>query len=143
FLSAFFMAASKLLRALSQALSLRGTAHPPMPLHLFSLGFSPQPPKPAQSFSPLQLCDLAVAHCPMPAQSFFLPLLTPLQVFRPRHTWGSCSSRGLSGSFILGLSSSLAAATATPAPAISPPIAAAVSLWNSRRFTRQLLMKGV
>src|SRR5713226_4759164 len=61
FFSAFFMAASKLARAFFQALSLSGTAHSPMPLHLFSPGFSPQPPSPAHSLCPLHWCSLTVA----------------------------------------------------------------------------------
>ena len=55
FLSAFFMTASKRLRALAQASSLSGTWHLPIALHLFSPGVSPQPPRPRQAFSPAQV----------------------------------------------------------------------------------------
>ena len=75
--SAFFMAASKFLRAFVQALSLSGTAQSPIPLHLFSPGFSPQPPFPAQSFCPLHAWSLTVGPWAWPAQSFAFPLPRP------------------------------------------------------------------
>src|SRR5260370_29961763 len=106
------MAVSKFLRAVAQALSLRGTAHSPMPLHLFSPGCAPQPPSPAQSLCVLQTCSLTEGPNAWPAQSLFLPLYSPLQVgFRPRQTWGSWSSRGLLGSFFFRFSSAAVAAT--------------------------------
>src|SRR5262249_3166173 len=133
FLPAFFMAASKFLRAFSQALSLRGMAHSPLPLHVFSPGCSPQPPSPAQSFMPLHLCSLTVGPWAWPAQSFVLPATSPLQVgFNPRQMCGSWRRSGFLGSFGLGLASS--AARIALAPASKPPIAAAASLVNSRRF---------
>src|SRR5262245_7171145 len=131
FLPAFFMAASKFLRAFAQVLSLRGTAHSPIPLHVFSPGFSPQPPSPAQSLCPLQTCSLTEGPRAWPAQSFFFPLYAPLQVgFSPRQMCGSWRRSGFLGSFFLGLSS----ARARPAPATIPPRAAAASLVKSRRF---------
>src|SRR5262249_22324934 len=129
FLPAFVMAASKFLRAFAQASSFRGMAQLPISLHSFSPGCSPQPPSPAQSLCALQTCSLTEGPYAWPAQSFFFPLYSPLQVgLRPRQMCGSWSSRGFLGSFFFGFSSA-AAVAARLAPATKPPTAAAASLW--------------
>ena len=130
---AFFMSASKFLRAAAQTFeSLIGTWQPPLPLQAFSPGVltsALQPPRPAQSLSPAQVWALAVAHSPPPAKSFLPPSPLPLQVFRPRQMFGSWDISGLLLSFAFA-----SAATARPAPANMPPRAAAANLPNARRF---------
>src|SRR6266404_126637 len=85
-LPAFFIWASKALRAVFQVLSLRGTSQPPSPLQEFCPGYSPQPPWPLQALSPLQECLSASEQLPMPAQELPPPVPLPLQVLRPRQT---------------------------------------------------------
>src|ERR1700752_1220978 len=96
FLPALVISASNCLRALGQVLSLKGTSQPPLPLHSFSPGCSPQPPCPLQVFMPLQSWAATVAQWAWPAHSLVVPFLPLfLQVLMPRQTWGSWSKRGV------------------------------------------------
>ena len=136
------MAASKFLGAMAHGLSISGTAHSPLPLHMFSPGFSPHPPSPAHSFIPLHVCSFTVGKLACPAHSFFFPLTSSLQWwFSPRQTCGSWSHGNPSffGSLCSGF---LSSARVVFTPAINPPTAAAVSFANCRRLNSLESMTG-
>src|SRR6266404_4961405 len=127
-LPAAFICFSNAFRAACQVFFLSGTSQLPWPLQEFCPAYSPQPPWPLQAFSPLQECASTVAQLPIPAQELSPPLAFPLQVFKPRHTCFSPSSRD--GSCV---SPPSAAWPARAVPSTMPPKAAIVSLPKSRR----------
>src|ERR671923_95020 len=69
-----------------------------------------------------------MAQLPIPAQELSPPFPLPLQVFRPRQTCLSCSSRA--GSCLASFSAALPDRVV---PSSTPPKAAIVSLLKSRR----------